>query len=200
MRKISIIAGILFLLTAAGVRADSPVTSTPFYDAYLDIEAVKNAHEANALTDETVRFLLSNARIDQKAAVINALGWGKGYSEAFQLKLAKARKKTSFSGIGMNEFTAGELFCIGYMQLMDDYFNPQKALPWLEKAQQLMPRSYTVNMVAMLAKAQAAMDQDFCQVWKLAEALQTKRRLKKDLRKDAITIVFDYLVLYKEYC
>ncbi|MEN9216745.1 MAG: hypothetical protein Q6K90_05430, partial [Gloeomargarita sp. HHBFW_bins_162] len=42
------------------VRADSPITSTPIADVYLDIPLVKKAREAGTLTPEMAQFLSSN--------------------------------------------------------------------------------------------------------------------------------------------
>ncbi len=58
--------------------ADSPVTSTDFYTAYLDIEEVAKASEMTYIDEETALYLSDSENpIDVKAAVINAIGWEK---------------------------------------------------------------------------------------------------------------------------
>jgi hypothetical protein len=59
---------------AFAARADSPVTSTPIADAYSDVPMV-GAARTGAMTPAIADFLYSSAPIDQKAAVVNALGW-----------------------------------------------------------------------------------------------------------------------------
>ena len=58
------------------INADSPITSTDFYKAYLHIPEVEEAHEIGVLSEEIAEYLLgSENSLDKKAAVINALSW-----------------------------------------------------------------------------------------------------------------------------
>jgi len=73
MKKILLILPLLFLSV---VTADSPITSTDFYKAYLHIPKVEEAHEIGVLSEGMASFLLdSENSLDKKAAVINALSW-----------------------------------------------------------------------------------------------------------------------------
>lgn len=73
---IAVIFNILFLLSTINSYADSPITSTDFSDAYLDIEIVKKAKAEGILNLEVAKYLSSPTNpIDIKAAVINALSW-----------------------------------------------------------------------------------------------------------------------------
>ena len=83
----------VLLVFSQGVFADSPATSTPFSEAYLDIPLVKMAQEQGVLNQEMCRFLTDlNISIDQKAALVNALGWkfeGEKNAEIFTQYLMK---------------------------------------------------------------------------------------------------------------
>ena len=95
---------------------------------------------------------------------------------------------------------ADELFCLGYLQLMDDYFHPGKAIPMLELAHQKRVKSFTISIVFALARAQLMMDSDWCQVWKITEEVLQDKQLTEDLRPEAKKIVVDYMILYKNEC
>ena len=132
MRKVLAFLGIaLVIAIATRGGADSPVTSTPFHQAYLDIEIVGEAKTSGVLTEKTFRYLSSPEHpIDVKAAIINALGWnieGKKNSRIFSELLARERN-VSLKTVQENFelLSADELFCLGYLQLMDDYFHPGK--------------------------------------------------------------------------
>ncbi len=63
-----------FLFLSLAVFADSPITSTDFYEAYFDVDMVKNAKDSGVLNNEIAGFLASPVKpLDQKAAVVNAL-------------------------------------------------------------------------------------------------------------------------------
>ena len=54
---VSLLALVLFVnFLILPVAADSPVTSTPFSNAYLDIEVVEKARLANGINEEIRQF------------------------------------------------------------------------------------------------------------------------------------------------
>jgi hypothetical protein len=60
----------------APVWADSPITSTPFSEAYQDYNIVKAAKRSGVLTVEMAEYLSSPSNpVDIKAALINSLSW-----------------------------------------------------------------------------------------------------------------------------
>jgi len=191
-------AGILFCSLAL---ADSPLTSTAFHKAYLDVAMVKQAKQKGVVDRAVADFLVDNKiALDVKAAAVNALGWssdGKKNAEAFsRLAFDKPLKD-----VDINKLDAENLLCLGYMIALDDYFHADKALPYLEKAREKKPKSYTIAIVLALVKAQVAMDSDWCQVWKTAKTVFDNNKLTEDpLRKEAMKIIFDYVVLYRSDC
>ena len=80
------------LLTSAAVWADSPITSTPFYEAYGELEIVRKAENSGVVDLEIAGYLYSKSiPIDLKAAVINAVSWstsGKRNSDLFSYYLS----------------------------------------------------------------------------------------------------------------
>jgi len=193
---------VLFLFQKTS-HADSPITATDFYEAYMDVKMVERAHLEGVMGLEIAEFLTSPENpIDVKAAVINALSWrfdGKNNAELYAYYLALLYH-VSVTELDTEFLSADERFCIGYLTGMVDYFHPEKALPLLEEAHKTMGNSFTVSIILALAKAQRAFDSDWCEVWKLTEAVLQNKELNQDLRPEAIKIIVDYMILYKEYC
>jgi len=184
-------------------HADSPITATKFYEAYLDVKMVERAHLEGVMGLEIAEFLTSPEKpIDVKAAVINALSWrfdGKNNAELYAYYLALLYH-VSVAELDTEFLSVDEIFCMGYLTAMDDYFHPEKALPILEEAHKTMGNSFTVSIILAIAKAQRAFDSDWCEVWKLTEAVLQNKELNQDLRPEAIKMIVDYMILYKEYC
>jgi len=121
MRKMICSAIILAVLASvvfpAGVFADSPLTSTEFYTAYLDVELVAKAREMGHIDEEMAQYLSDPANpLDIKAAVINAIGWGKpGNTERYaSLILGK-----TLDDLDLDVIPPHDLFCIGYLMAME---------------------------------------------------------------------------------
>src|SRR5574341_107390 len=174
MKKKLLLVLILKLLFIFPVTsyADSPITSTSFYEAYLDVRMVERAHLEGVMGLEIAEFLSSSENpIDVKAAVINALSWrfeGKNNSELYLYYLGLLYH-LPVDELDTDFLSADEIFCLGYLTIMDDYFHPEDALPFLEEAHKLMKDSFTVSLILALAKAQMAFEQDWCEAWKLIE-------------------------------
>jgi len=180
--------------------ADSPITSTPFYEAYLDYDIVAKAHESGVMDEEFANYLHSKKNpIDVKAAVINALSWdfnGKNnadiYCSLIFYKTIKEIKNVKLSG--------DDIFCIGYLLVIDNYFEPERGIPILNKAAKKLKSSYTVAMINALAEAQKAMGSDWCEVWDLIEDVIEDKNLEQDMKEGAVEIILDYMRGYEEYC
>ena len=193
----------VLLVFSQGVFADSPATSTPFSEAYLDIPLVKIAQEQGVLNEEMCRFLTDlNISLDQKAALVNALGWkfeGKKNTEIFtQYLMKKYRFQTK--DLPIYALNRSELMCLGYLKLLDDYFHPLEAMKILERALKIKPKSFTVNIVTAIARGQVAFDYDWCQIWCFAETVLNNKSLEEDFRPEATSIIVDYLILYRDSC
>lgn len=180
--------------------ADSPLTSTPFHDAYLDIDEVLKAEQTGEITVELSEFLHSRLHsIDKKAALINALGWdlnAKGNTE----KYCRQIFGKSPSEIDISDTAAEDLFVIGYLYAMENYHNPEKSLVYLKESSKQLKSSFTAGMIYALVRSQIAMSRDFCKVWKYSDKIFNNKKLNKDMRQSGVKIIYDYMVLYKDYC
>ncbi|MBN1898894.1 MAG: hypothetical protein JW827_08965 [Spirochaetes bacterium] len=201
MKKISFII-LVFILTRFAL-ADSPITSTDFYKAYSEIDLVKEAKSSGVMSLKIAEYLSSPSNsIDKKAAVINALSWkfeGKSNAELYSYYLALNQGQL-LKNLDIDLLQADEIFCLGYLTVMDDYFHPEKAFLLLEKAKNNLKNSFTASMILALAKAQKAMDSDWCTVWKLTEEVLHNESLDQDLRPEARKIIIDYMSLYESEC
>lgn len=188
------------LLLPAFVKADSPLTSTPFHDAYIDEDIVLKAEQTNVMTKDFAEFLHSKIyATDLKAALINAIGWNlNGMNNSEEYCRIIFNKKTD--ELKLEDLSSEDLFVIGYLKAMENYFEPEKAEKYLREARKRMKKSFTVAVIYALFKSQIAMENDFCRVWKIVDKVFRNKNLKQDMRESAKKIIYDYIVVYKEYC
>lgn len=193
---------LLMLLPFFG-KADSPLTSTPFHEAYAAEKMVAYALEHPVIDKKIAKFLMkSNQPLALKAAVINAMGWdteGKNNAELLLTYLVKKRKIES-DDKDFSKLTAHDLFCMGYCMALDNYFEVEAAAEVLALAASKMPKSFTAQLIHSLVLAQMAMDQDWCMVYNLVTQVAQNSTLKRDMSEGAVSIVMDYIELYKENC
>lgn len=194
-----IIISLILIFYMSSSKADSPITSTNIDSAYTDIEMVKYAKKLGKIDEKIANYLHStDVKIDIKAAVINAVGWninGTKNAESYsQLVFSEPLKN-----LNLNTLEADDLFCLGYLQVMDDYFNPKKAMPYIKKAKKLKSESFTVAIIYALIQAQDMMDDQgkWCDIWLLVKKVLDDENLTPDMRADAIKIIKDYMILYK---
>lgn len=203
MKKIAIAGLMLFLFIASTVKADSPLTSTYFATSYYNYPIVSQAELAREVNDAVAAFLLDEKNpIDAKAAVINAIGWsydGTKNADKFKEYLAKAKGITT-AQINLDNLTAHQLFCLGYLQAMDNYFELDEAINILEKAAAKNKTSFTIQLILNVTKSTKTMDTDYCKVWSLTADVLNNKTLQRDMKTAAIQSVVDYMILYKADC
>lgn len=206
MKKL-LLAFLLNIFSILPVLADSPLTSTSFYEAYLDIPEIVTAHE-NGVLDITLSEFLDNKKItiDKKIALINALNWkfeGKTNNNMFSyhLCLFKNKRVVDFS---IDVLDADELLLLAYVTAMDDYFKPEEALPILEKAFEKAPQkkqSTTYQTVKTLIETQSILSkpENWKDIWLKMNTVLNDKSLNNDMRKEALAIIKEYMILYKKY-
>jgi hypothetical protein len=190
---------LLVIGAAVAARADSPLTSTPFWKAYQDVPEVRQAHDIERLNTHLAYYLLSKAPIDRKAAVINALSWnfyGRQNAALFREVLGIKYKLPPASVDP--RLTAEETFCLGYLTALDDYFHPKPALAMVEKARARLPKSFTVAIVDALIRAQVNFSH-FERLWPIVRRVLDDRRLVEDMRPAGREIIVRYMRLYQKY-
>ena len=199
---------LLILLLAASyniILADSPLTSTHFSEAYKTEKIVMKASLAKGiLTVELLQYLSDEHRpADIKMAVINCLGWGhkgeKNYYLFYDylLKNKRYENKEDLLDNGKDY----ELLCLAYLKAMDNYFEVREALQLAKNALSKNPGSCTFNILTALIEAQIMSGTlDWCEVFNITKRVRDDKSLSADMDPKAITIIFEYMDGYKDYC
>ncbi len=195
---------VLMILISQYTFADSPLTSTDFYKAYMDIPLINKTAKSNGvLTNEVFAFLNSKSNtIDKKIALINAIKWrvnGKNNAVLYLKKLFVIHKKYTSKNF-FYKATAEELICYAYLKAMDHYFNVEEALKFSTQATKLNSNSYTIAIINNLIKVQLISYHEWCEIYRVMNEVRENKKLVIDFRKQASKIIFNYTDCYKEYC
>ena len=196
----------LLLIFLSVINADSPITSTDFFKAYLYIPEVEEAHTIGVLSEGIAEYLLnSDNSLDKKAAVINALSWDIDRKiNAFLFKRylkAKYQIKDDIDSL-IQVMNDEELFCLGYITVMDNYFSPENSLIYFDSTGDSIRQSYTFQIINALVKTQSLIkDQNkWCRIWTTINAVETNKELKVDMNVGGRKIILDYIIIYKDNC
>ena len=201
MKKIQLtFAGLFFLaLTYAG----NPLT-TNFSNFYSSVEQVNLAEQYGKLDGKIARYLLDGSvALENKAAVINAMYIdSKADFNATSFSQYLARQiKGDWQNLDLAQLTGDELFCLGYLTIMDKPSDPQAALGILEQAKEKSSSSFTINLFHSLVQAQIFADnQNFCEALKVCEDVRNNTTLTADFNDGAVNVIFDSVNDYKDKC
>jgi hypothetical protein len=185
--------------------SDSPLTSTPIHQAYLDVPMVQMALQAKVVNQQIFDFLVNKkSPLDQRVAVVSALGWnidGQQNLQPFRQMLRK-RFGSEFDPISEGYNRPDLMLIWAYLMAMDNYFDVREAVNIAAQASEYLYNSQAGMLVITLIRSQDDMDRDWCYVWRNWTQLSDDwASLKKDkVRKDAYAIVGDYLGLYGDGC
>lgn len=205
MKKI--IIGIILTFISISLYADSPITSTDFYIAYMDIPVVKNC-KPGKLDKNALIYLADNANpIDVKLALINKIGWDRksNYSKKYLNYIIKKNNFKSNTGfkhiVYLQSAKAEELICYAYLRSMDNYFfldnAPSIAITALKKS----PESKAIQLITSLIKAQVIFGlDDACYMYKPFKEIKENTILKDDIKPEAVNIIYEYMDLYGINC
>ena len=179
--------------------ADSPLTSTPFHEAYQEEKIVQLAlNAAGVITPKLMKYLSHPKKpIGIKLAIINALGWnfdGQHNAEQFYAYL-KDRKKLN----ELENNNADLQICYAYLKAMDNYFEVEEALGFANQARS-NSNSYAIHLVASLIDAQQKMESDWCGVYLASDQVRNNSELHLDFDPGASAIIFNYTDMYAKYC
>lgn len=196
--------GTLSFFVMLNVYADSPLIRTSFFTAYYLNEKVQYAEEIGFLDGAIGSFLTDQSvSVDLKAAVINALPWkDKGNNNIVTFRMFIGRKYgKSFDSLNNSELTADELFCLGYMTMLNNLKELPDALILLMKAKAKSPESFTINMFYSLAVAQDHLNNSRkCDAWTVCDHVRNDASLNRDLNQDAVALIFEQVNKYKINC
>jgi len=202
MKKLLLI--ILLSLSTNVIFADSPLTSTDFYRAYLDIPLIsKTSLSKGVLTDVQFNYLISKNSIDKKIALINSLKWsinGKNNAVLYFNKLKLIHKEYTNKNF-YNKGSSEELICYAYLKAMDNYFDVKTASLFSAQASKIDPKSYTICLINQLITAQMFVtSNESCEVYTSLKAVKENQDLSVDFRSEASVIIFKYTDIYKGNC
>ncbi len=201
MKKIQLTFLGLFFLMAT--YAGNPLT-TNFSDYYSSVEQVNLAEQYGQLDGELASYLLDGSvSTENKAAVINALyidSKADYNATSFRQYLAR-RLKVDWQNIDLSQLTGDELFCLGYLTVMDNPSESQAAFVILEQAKEKSNSSFTVNLFYSLVQAQIfADDNNNCAAFKVCEDVRNDEALVSDFNEAAINVIFESVNDYQEKC
>ena len=207
---------LLFALLLSAVQlsfADSALTDTEFYKAYLDVPIVKAAaDQPNHLSEAAKAYLFNEANpLDVKLALINAVGANPDglatYGEYIEYCIQHFPEKKYGIAPG-KRVTQQDVFkhaspeqkaVLVYLSAMSNYFNTA-AMAKMVRMAMTTPRTDKQSfMLAIgLVKAQIALNNDWAAVYPTVHACVNKPRIK-DMRPEAIDIVMEYINEYEKY-
>ncbi len=200
------LALIFGLLVNQNLLADSPLTSTQISNAYKDYAIIQLASKSNGnLSVDLMDYLYGKSNpIDVKIALINEIansGWRIEFKEKKNAAIFLEYLQQKESGFSLNGNPNSEiLISYAYLKALDNYFDVAEATQWADLAKSRNGESYTVSIVWALIHAQQAMDSDWCEVYNLTNSVRENKGLEKDMKEEAISIIFDYMDIYKDDC
>jgi hypothetical protein len=205
MMRLSLLSALCLLGLALPVRADSPLTSTPFSQSYTDLPAVQQATLSHELSSELITFLSqAETPLDQKLAVVNALGWNLNGQHNHQRWLGYLRQHYQHPSATPEQLpmTAEEQLLLGYLMAMDNYFEPRPGLLWLRRGARQLWQSQAAQWILALTEAQDYINRPdiWCQAWLPIRQTLKNPDLKQDLRPSAQKIIVDYMRAYQDAC
>ncbi len=197
MKKIHFL--IVLTISITNVFADSPLTETSFFKAYLDVPMVEKAIQSKGiLNNKILMYLCDSNPLHIKLAIINALGWNHQKSNGtlylnYVVKSKKYKGESKYIAFKW-QAKSDELICYAYLLSLDHYFDVVDANEIAQLALKKSPNSYAVNMIANLIKAQGLnLLGEECYSVKLFNTLKTNPQLKMDVRNDAEKYLFEYM-------
>jgi len=153
---------IALMTLVTGTFADSPLTSTDFYQAYLDVPVVADHVEAE-MNEDIFNILHSDEyEVDVKVAIINAMGWtfeGQDNAAVYMYFYIDA---SGLDVVAPDDMSGEEMLCLAYMVSMDDYFSMSPISPGgsgvfgmsgvelAEAAAERTPDDFTVRLISAL--------------------------------------------------
>jgi hypothetical protein len=223
MKKIiTIVCSALLALSAT---ADSPLTSIFIAMAYNDVptigtimeQRISTGNDNIALTAMHISFLDdANNPLDQKIALINALGWGDATNTEIYIQHLMKKYNLTHStfdsllvfreyqeidmwqeGKVMNNH---DLLSLSYIQVMGDYFNPLVVGNLVDYAYSKMEDSQAAACIVGLVLSQFMLDIDWCGVYQGFDVVRYGTFNRDIMRPAAMQAINEYIDLYAESC
>lgn len=181
--------------------ADSPITSTSFFENHLNIKIVKEASLANGTINDTMLSFLSdtNNSLELKLALINALGWehknknSKRFLDYILLKKGYFSDLVPSSSMTLMYYgTPNEQICYAYLKANENYFDLNEAFEMASRAKQ-NSKEFGIHFVYYLIKAQVLFAVDESEyATKLYSKLNENQNYKNIFSKSTFKSIFNY--------
>lgn len=213
------------VLLPTAAKADSPLTSTPWFKGYVEaVPLAAAASNGGEMSDEMFRFLTSaNEPLVHKLALVNALGWGQNHYDAFLRRLLKGKRwpanvRRALRPGAEDKFITENyqtllrainhetLVVAAYLQAMQHYLKPemlQSAESLVRNVRMDYPKSYAIGLVEVLIKGNRLIGNasNWCRIYQLYENLESSNVIEEDYLNDpASVIVAEYMQLYADSC
>ena len=185
------------------VYAGNPI-ATNFSNLYSHVEQVGLAEQYGKLDGNIASYILDGSvALENKAAVINAMyinSKADYNATTFRQYLARAIKG-DWQNLDLTQLTGDELFCLGYMTIMDKPSDPQTALVIFEQAKEKSASSFLVDFFYSLVQAQVfSADGKFCEAFKVCENVRNNDKLTSDFSEYAVNVIFESVNNYNKKC
>lgn len=186
------------------VLASNPVTLTSFYNTFNYLDEVRFVLDNGTVDGRMIAFLVDqNNPIDEKAGIINALAKNNKFkSNALTFRQYVSRKYgENWQDLNLDKLSADELFCLGYLTIMDEDGSATNGLPILDLAEQKNPYSKTIRLFKALAFAEQSIGQgNACDGWKACNEVKSNTTLNNDLDAGVANQIFDVMESYNDGC
>ncbi len=204
MKKAILFSFLAFFTALTYTMAANPIAKVQFYSTYNYLEEVAFIENHGVLDGRIVAFLMNeDVPIDQKAAVINTLTANnqmKNNAMTYQQFMGR-KYSEDFNNLNLEKLTGEELFCLGYLTLLDDDGNPENALPVLEMALSKDPTSKTIATIHALAAAQKALNEgNQCAAWRAYENVKNNTALTDDMDAGITASISTQMDTYQSAC
>ncbi len=195
---------LLILFIPLNLLADSPLTEIEFWKSYQSNPLVSSAEKSKKLSNKSIEFILNqNKPLEEKLAIINAIGWEFKSHRNNANKLKKAiLKRYNISNIDNldKQDHSGILSVYIYTYAMENYLDLTGILRLSEKLGNVNINNPCVQYILDLIKSQHYFHQkEYCNTYKVFENLETFNKDEKFV-KNIITPTLEYINIYKNYC
>lgn len=191
---------LLFIATVVPAMADSPLTSTVWWRHYSKNPVVREASESGC-TEKVMKLICSDkSSLDLRLAAVNALGWSIDGQNNYERCLDYYMSSNHLSFDEDINLSAETICVFAYLMALDNYFEVDMALGTAAHAQEMKPTSKGIALIRALIAAQVAMNDNWCEVYKLVAVVAYDNKLDKDVSDNMVEEIMDYIKLYLDSC